>query len=422
MPIKGNLVIRANGSGQPFYEAKWRDTDRRQAKRRLGPAFLDADGNGWKQPKGKAPDGLLTRDDALVAMRDAIAAWQGQQAIAQARASVSDQPQTFAEAAQRWLCRAERRGRKVSTLTDYSYTIGVYLAATSKGSRRLGIGPAPFATMRLAELRGTEAATIVGAWFDSMPNGSRTKEKLGMIVNSVFKLAVAQGWTTINPMDRVDREPVKYDPSSYDWYSTIEVERLIAAAGKQRDGLIYAISAFAGLRCGEALAIKWADIDFETRRIKVIDNVSYGQRTTTKGGRGRTVPLINRLATMLLAYKAATISPGKAARSAGEAATISLDGSGTPSGLVFPGNFGAEYLDPSTLRRRYAKDVKRADLRHLPMHSLRHHFGSVAVNSASLVQVRDWLGHADMRTTSRYLHSKSHASDADTLGAGFEAA
>jgi integrase len=61
---------------------------------------------------------------------------------------------------------------------------------------------------------------------------------------------------------------------------------------------------------------------------------------------------------------------------------------------------------------RYAAAVTRAELRALPFHSLRHNFGSIAVNRASLVQVQPWVGHSHIQTTARYLHAKSQASDA----------
>jgi len=46
---------------------------------------------------------------------------------------------------------------------------------------------------------------------------------------------------------------------------------------------------------------------------------------------------------------------------------------------VFAGTVGG-HLDASALRRRYVAAVKRADLRQLPFHSLRHYFGSMAVD------------------------------------------
>ena len=85
---------------------------------------------------------------------------------------------------------------------------------------------------------------------------------------------------------------------------------------------------------------------------------------------------------------------------------------------VFAGTVGG-HLDASTLRRRYVAAVKRADLRQLPFHSLRHYFGSMAVNRASLVQVQSWMGHAHIQTTARYLHPKSQVGDAALVAGAF---
>ena len=75
----------------------------------------------------------------------------------------------------------------------------------------------------------------------------------------------------------------------------------------------------------------------------------------------------------------------------------------------------------SALRRRYAAAAKRAGLRPLPFHSLRHFFGSMAVNKASLVQVQTWMGHSHI-LTARYLHHRAQASDAALLADAFLAA
>lgn len=85
---------------------------------------------------------------------------------------------------------------------------------------------------------------------------------------------------------------------------------------------------------------------------------------------------------------------------------------------VFTNEVGG-HIDASALRRRYAGACKRAGLRPLPFHSLRHHFGSVAVNRASLVQVQAWMGHSHIQTTARYLHHRSQATDAALLAEAF---
>src|SRR5687768_6919319 len=85
---------------------------------------------------------------------------------------------------------------------------------------------------------------------------------------------------------------------------------------------------------------------------------------------------------------------------------------------VFPG-VSADYLDGSALYRRYRSALKRAGLRTLRFHDLRHTFGSLAIKRASIVQVQAWMGHADVETTMRYLHHKSRADDARLLADAF---
>jgi integrase len=63
--------------------------------------------------------------------------------------------------------------------------------------------------------------------------------------------------------------------------------------------------------------------------------------------------------------------------------------------------------------------VKRAGLPPLRFHDLRHTFGSLAINHASIVQVQNWIGHADIKTTTRYLHHKSRADEALVLSQAF---
>jgi len=86
--------------------------------------------------------------------------------------------------------------------------------------------------------------------------------------------------------------------------------------------------------------------------------------------------------------------------------------------LVFP-NAEGEHIDASALRRRYVRAVDEAGLRPLRFPDLRHTFGSLSINRASIVQVKAWMGHADIDTTMRYLHHKSRAGEARLLADAF---
>jgi integrase len=62
------------------------------------------------------------------------------------------------------------------------------------------------------------------------------------------------------------------------------------------------------------------------------------------------------------------------------------------------------YLDASALARRYRAALKRAELRPLRFHDLRHTFGTRMIAKADIRRVQEWMGHADVATTMKYLY------------------
>ena len=226
-------------------------------------------------------------------------------------------------------------------------------------------GRAPFATTPLRDLRASQVKT----WYDSLPYG-RTTEKLFMVVRAVFTHARSRGWIDRDPTATVERQEVRYS-GDYDFYSREEIEALVRAAASEQDAAIYLTAAMTGLRRGELVALRWRDVDFTGQAIRVRANYSFGELVTPKSGKVRSVPMVPDVAQALARL--------------GQRDRFTAD-----DDPVFAGTVGG-HLDASALRRRYVAAVKCADLRQLPFHSLRHYFGSMAVNRASLVQVqRGW--------------------------------
>jgi len=48
----------------------------------------------------------------------------------------------------------------------------------------------------------------------------------------------------------------------------------------------------------------------------------------------------------------------------------------------------------------------------LRFHDLRHTFGTRMIAEADIRRVQEWMGHADLQTTMRYLHYAPRADDA----------
>jgi integrase len=86
--------------------------------------------------------------------------------------------------------------------------------------------------------------------------------------------------------------------------------------------------------------------------------------------------------------------------------------------LVFPGEAGG-YLDGSALCRRYKTALQRAGLRQLRFHDLRHTFGTRMIAKADIRRVQEWMGHADVQTTMKYLHYAPREEDAALVAEAF---
>ncbi len=124
-----------------------------------------------------------------------------------------------------------------------------------------------------------------------------------------------------------------------------------------------------------------------------------GELTSPKSGKVRSVPLAPVVASALAAL-------GQRVDWVGD------------DDLVFVGATGG-YLDGSALRRRYGAALARAGLRPLRFHDLRHTFGTRMIAKADIRRVQEWMGHADVQTTMRYLHYAPRGDEAALVAEAF---
>lgn len=407
MHVNGKQEVASSGHLQVFgshgnrrWRAFWWDADGKHS-RVLGPAWVQSSGRKtargailWHAADGRKPNpSYLTPKDAQAELRRML---EHEAHKIPAARSADGSALTFADAAEAWLRHGERkRNLKRSTLKDYRQALDRYLLPPRAGKKesRTAFGRAGFASTPLRDV----TAKRVKGWHDSLPYG-RTAEKLLMIVRAVFSYARGQGWLDHDPTATIERRQIRYS-GDYDFYDREEIESLVHAAASEQDAAVYLTAAMTGLRRGELVALRWRDVDFAGRAIRVRANYSYGELVTPKSGKVRSVPMVPEVGSTLAKLKQRELFTGD-------------------QDPVFIGAAGG-HLDPSALRRRYTRALERAGLRLLPFHSLRHYFGSMAVNRASLVQVQSWMGHSHIQTTARYLHAKSQADDAALLASAF---
>ena len=290
---------------------------------------------------------------------------------------------TFADAAAEFLRYTEQdRGCKLSTLRDYRSNLEAHLL------------PA-FGDQALESI----TSASIEAWRSSLRALSpRTKNKLLVVMHGVFRRAQHVWSLPANPVATVEKYRQR-SSGDINVFSPEEVLALARAATSEQDAAIYLVAAFTGLRRGELLALRWRDVDFGVSVIRVRSSYAAGQLTTPKSGKVRSIPMTPDVAEALARL--------------GQR----LDWVGDDD-LVFPGETGSD-LDGSALRRRYGTALARAGLRLLRFQDLRHTFGTRMIAKADIRRVQEWMGHADVQTTVRYVHYAPRADDAALVAQAF---
>jgi integrase len=385
----GHLKIIKRQEG-PVWYCKTRVPGRTpcQTTRRLGPAHLSG---------GKPPAGTLTRRQAQDALADLLA--EERRKLGQGAYDHQPGGATFADAAAGFLHHVEVvKGREVSTLRDYRQSIDRYLKP------RWGDRPVESITSAdVAELRDDLLKAKREGREDAAPLSTRTVVRHLTVAHGVFRYAMREHGLTRNPAsaEMVDRPTVRYS-GEFETFDREELAALARAADNEATGTLYLTAAMTGLRQGELLALRWRDVDFGGQRLHVRRAWSQAARAekAPKSGKVRSVPLVEELV-------------GPLDRLSQREHFTSEDD------LVFCSPLG-KHLDGWTLRRRYEAALKKAELRRVRFHDLRHCFGSTAVRAFPLSDVQAMLGHAHVTTTMRYVHHRPGAEDAARLSSAFQ--
>jgi integrase len=350
----GSLIRRRDHSGVDSWYGKWR-IEGRQVMRVLGRVQTPENGSG------------LTPHEAEVALR-----------IAMEQTRSTPPPATrldLAEAGRRYLANRETVGLKHSTLLDYESYLRVHLV--------------PFFNARpLDEIEPDMVEEFIAA---KRRDGKAIKSIVNYLslLQAIFGHAVRREWCQTNPVLVVDKPRQQQRDPDIRFLTGDELESLLRGTPRDRLGrlerTLYLTAAMTGMRRGELLALRWQDVDWENGLIRVRRNYTKGQFGAPKSRRSsRAVPLAESLSTELRGHRDAT--------------DFTRD-----TDLVFGHPVTGTVLDPSKLRKRFLAAARRAGIRPVRFHDLRHTFGTrMASAGAPLRAVQEWMGHADQRTTLIY--------------------
>ncbi len=219
--------------------------------------------------------------------------------------------------------------------------------------------------------------------------GDPTIRKTLTLIQGVLKRAVLWGRIATNPVALVakprQRRTHLASPPSIAAVETMR--RALLENGLTRDATLICVLAYSGLRPGEALALRWADV----RRASILAHsaVSLGDVKETTTRRARNVRLLTPLAEDLAAWRALT--------------DHSADGD-----LVFPRPDGLPWQDHDwrNWRRRVFKTATRhAGSEGARPYDLRHLFVSLPISEGrSIVDIAAQAGHAPRLAYDTYGH------------------
>lgn len=369
MQAPTGYVFRREGPRGPVWYAKYRLPDGRQVKRKIGPAWTD---------RGRPPADYVTKRTAEAWLRDVLDEARRGKLPGQVRTGA-----TFADAAAEWLRFVEYdRKRKPSTLAGYRSVAGAHLLP------EFGRLPLEAITPRMIE-----------QWVEQIDRSASTRRLALVLIHGIFKRAMKVWGLPTNPAAAVEKPPISRS-GDLEVFSPEEVWALVRAATTEQDAAMYLTAAFTGLRRGELLALRWRDVDFANSVIRVRASYAAGVVTSPKSGKVRSVPMAPDVADAL-------------------ARLGTRDDFTADDDLVFVGGTGS-FIDPSALRRRYGAALKRAGLRRLRFHDLRHTFGTRMIGKADIRRVQEWMGHSDIQTTMRYLHYAPRDEDAALVAEAFQ--
>jgi len=283
---------------------------------------------------------------------------------------------TLSEYANLWLEKYVKPLRRETTVERYSHTFKRYIDP-ALGSRRLDEITRKDVRDLLLSIhgKGLSYSTVCLA---------------RDVLSGIFNHAVDDEVVSVNPVQGVVKR-LQLDRKKncdFEAFTKDEVSHFLAVCREYRpDYHAFFLTAFrTGARLGELLALTWGDIDFHGKFIRINKSWKRGKITPTKTGRVRRVDMSDQLSeelkVLLSRRKKEALAEGRQVHD-----YLFHDGTGKP-------------LSQNTVRNVFKAVLKRAGLREIRLHDIRHTFASLLLSDGqSPVYVKEQLGHSSIQMT-----------------------
>ena len=227
-------------------------------------------------------------------------------------------------------------------------------------------------------------------WVQDKGRAVRTVNKILTLLSAMLKYAEGHRWIAANPCRHVKKlkqslaqRRLALDGSVL---TVAECQLLYAAAGSQRERVLFRMAVETGMRQGELLGLRWHDVDWVSGRVFIRQTVRKGEDSQPKTAAA--LRAIGLSPAMLKELKVWKLACPKAEPTA------------AVQDLVFPNSVGGFEDVHNLVRRGFYPALRRAGLRRVRFHDLRHTCASLLLaGGVGIKHVQAQLGHASAQVT-----------------------
>lgn len=217
------------------------------------------------------------------------------------------------------------------------------------------------------------------------------------ILNRIMRYAVLLDIINNNPLDKVIKPKSKEIQKKENYYTKEELNKFLTVAKKDSSQVFYTLThtiAYTGLRIGEALALRWSDINFIDKMISVnhtlvtLDGEQVLQSPKTKASK-RTISVDQYTLKLLKGWQ---LEQKKEFFKLGKPYLHDEN-------FIFTNSTGTVYV-PTEIGKILRRLIKRNNLKPISPHGLRHTHASLLFESGiQPKEISDRLGHNNIKTT-----------------------
>jgi integrase len=273
---------------------------------------------------------------------------------------------------------------KVSRARLRPSTVANYALAIRWLSRYLG-------EVRLDKLRSTHIEHCYASLQAGGLSG-RSVQLAHSVLRPALKRAMRDGLIAVNPTEVVSVP--KSEPKEMQSLTQEQVDTLLETIADNPLRALYVLLVTSAVRIGEALALRWTDVDLDEGSIAIRRTV---QRITGHGlVEGEPKSKSSRRTVYLLDIAIAELR-GHLVRQGDQRLVMGPEWH--ENGLVFPSTVGT-FLDPTNVHHRFERVLKSAGLPVLRLHDMRHTAATLALEAGIHPKVvQDMLGHSSYNLT-----------------------